>query len=167
MARSRYEYGTTPRKLEPNVRKKQQPQNRKLKVVEDLPKQDVKISKAEQKKQMKSILIVLGIFVLLFAISYRNSEINEKFNQVQTLKKELSDVQKENEQLKVNIENNLNLSVIKKQAKEKLGMQELTNKQTVYVNLPKKDYVESATEEIIEKQEKNWFQKIIDKIFNK
>ncbi len=166
MAKSRYEYGTNPRKLQPDVKRKQQPK-KKLKVVEDLPQQKVKISKAEQKKQMKSILIVLGIFILLFAISYRNSEINEKFNQVQTLKKELSAIQKENEQSKVNIENNLNLSVIKKQAKEKLGMQELTNKQTVYITLPKKDYVESATEDIIEKEEKNWFQKLIDQIFNK
>ena len=166
MAKSRYEYGTNPRKLQPDVKKKQQPK-RKLKVVEDLPQQKAKVSKAEQKKQMKSILIVLGIFILLFAISYRNSEINEKFNQVQTLKKELSAIQKENEQTKVNIENNLNLSVIKKQAKEKLGMQELTNKQTVYITLPKKDYVESATEDIIEKEEKNWFQKLIDQIFNK
>ena len=84
MAKSRYEYGTNPRKLQPDVKRKQQPK-KKLKVVEDLPQQKVKISKAEQKKQMKSILIVLGIFILLFAISYRNSEINEKFNQVQTL----------------------------------------------------------------------------------
>ena len=162
MARSRYEYETSPRKLEPDVRKK-----RKIKVVEDLPKQNVKTSKAQQKRQIKSILIVFGIFVLLLTISYRKSQINEKFNQVQTLKKELSSLQKENEQLKVNIENNLNLSVIKKQAKEKLGMQELTNKQTVYVTLPKKDFVEPATEEIIEKKEKNWFQKLVDKIFNK
>ena len=44
-------------------------------------------------------------------------------------------------------------------------MQKLTNKQTVYVNLPKKDYVESATEEIIEKEEENWFQKLINSIF--
>ncbi len=162
MARSRYEYETSPRKLEPDVRRK-----RKIKVVEDLPKQNVKTSKAQQKRQIKSILIVFGIFVLLLTISYRKSQINEKFNQVQTLKKELSSLQKENEQLKVNIENNLNLSVIKKQAKEKLGMQELTNKQTVYVTLPKKDFVEPATEEIIEKKEKNWFQKLVDKIFNK
>ena len=54
-----------------------------------------------------------------------------------------------------------------KQAKEKLGMQKLTNKQTVYITLPKKDYVEPATEEVIKETEKNWFEKFIDKIFNR
>ena len=44
---------------------------------------------------------------------------------------------------------------MKKEAKEKLGMEKLTNKQTVYVTLPKKDYVESATEKVVLKEEKN------------
>ena len=49
MARSRYEYSTSPRKLEPEY-KPQQKQNkkRKLHVVEDLPRQGIKIS-TEQK----------------------------------------------------------------------------------------------------------------------
>ena len=55
-------------------------------------------------------LIVIGIFILLLTISYRNSQINEKFNEAQNLKKELSALQKENEQLEVNIENSLNLN---------------------------------------------------------
>jgi len=46
-------------------------------------------------------------------------------------------------------------------------MQKLTNKQTVYITLPKKDYVEPATEEVIKETEKNWFEKFIDKIFNR
>ena len=100
-------------------------------------------------------------------ISYRNSQINEKFSKVQTLKRELSAVQKENEQLKVSIENSLNLNNVEKVAKEKLGMQKLTNKQTIYITLPKKDYVESASEEVIIEKDKNWFEQIIDKIFNK
>lgn len=167
MERSRYEYGTSPRKLEPEVPRKKQTQKRKLKVVEDLPRQDVKISKEQKKRQTKLTLVVVGVFVLLLTISYRNSQINEKFNQVQTLKRELSSLQKENEQLKVSIENSLNLNTIEKQAKEKLGMQKLTNKQTVYVSLPKKDYVESASEEVVIEKEKNWFKQFVDKIFNR
>lgn len=167
MARNRYEYETSPRKLEPDVKKRRQTQKKKLKVVEDLPRQDVKISKEQQKRQTKLTLIVIGIFILLLTISYRNSQINEKFNQMQTLKRELSSLQKENQQLKVSIENSLNLNTIEKLAKEKLGMQKLTNKQTVYISLPKKDYVESASEEIIVKKEKNWFEQFVDKIFNR
>lgn len=167
MARSsRYEYETSPRKLEPDIRRRTQTKKRKLKVVEDLPRQDVKISKEQKKRQRKLTLVVMGIFVLLLTISYRNSQINEKFNEVQSMKKELSSLQKENEQLKVSIESSLNLNTIEKLAKEKLGMQKLTNKQTVYVTLPKKDYVESASEEVVTKEEKSWFQQLIDKIFN-
>lgn len=167
MGSTRYEYTTSPRKLDPNVQRRKQPKRRPLKVVEDLPRQEVKVSKEQKKRQMRLTLTVVGIFVLLLTISYRNSQINEKFTEVQTLKKELSSLQKENEQLKVNIENSLNLNTIEKLAKEKLGMQKLTNKQTVYVNLPKKDYVESASEEVIIEEQKNWFEQIIDKIFNK
>ena len=104
---------------------------------------------------------------MLLTISYRNSQINEKFNEVQDLKEQLSSLEKENQQLEVTIQNSLNLNNIEKQAKEKLGMQKLTNKQTVYVTLPKKDYIEPATEEVIKKEEKNWFQQFVDKIFNR
>lgn len=163
MAKSRYQYETSPRKLEPKQPKKQ-PQKKSLKVLEDLPKQDIKISKQQKKKQIKLTLLVVGIFIILLTISYRNSQINEKFNHVQKLKRELSSLQKENEQLKVSIENSVNINTVEKLAKEKLGMQKLTNKQIVYITLPKKDYVESASEEVIDKEEKNWFEKIIDKI---
>ena len=40
----------------------------------------------------------------------------------------------------------MNISNIEKEAKEKLGMQKLTNSQKVYINLDKKDYVKSLQE---------------------
>ena len=165
MARSGYQYTTNPRKLEPEY--KPQKQKRKLKVVEDVPRQKVQISKEEKKKQMKITLFVIAIFGILLTISYRNSQINEKFTEVQNLKQELASLQKENEQTKVSIQNGLNLTNIEKLAKEKLGMQKLTNKQTIYVSLPKKDYVESASEEVVIEDNQNWFQKLIDKILNR
>ena len=165
MSRNGYQYSTSPRKLEPEYR--QHKQKRKLKVVEDLPRQEVKISKEQKKKQLKITLAVIAIFGLLLTISYRNSQINEEFNKMQSLKQELASVQKENEQLKVSIENGLNLNNIEKLAKEKLGMQKLTNRQIVYVTLPKKDYVESASEKVVIDNQENWFQKFVDKIFNK
>ena len=138
---ARYQYETSPRKIEPNERREKRKEN--IKLVKDLPRQEIKISKEQKMKHRKATLLVLAIFAVLFTISYRNTKINEKFNEMQTLKTEVSSLQKENEQLQVTIENSLNLSNIEKQAKEKLGMQKLTNKQTVYVNLPKKDYIES------------------------
>ena len=167
MSRSGYQYETSPRKLEPDVQRRNSKKRTKIKIVDDLPRQEVRISKEQKNKQIKLTLVVIGIFILLLTISYRNSQINERFNKVQTLKKELSSIQKENEQLKVSIENSLNFNNIEKVAKEKLGMQKLTNKQTVYIALPKKDYVESASEEVVIEKEKNWFEQIIDTIFNK
>lgn len=167
MANTRYQYTTSPRKLEPDIQRKRNKRQSKLKVVEDLPRQKVQLSKEQKQRQKNITLVVIGIFILLLTISYRNSQINEKFSEVQSLKKELASLEKENEQLEVTIENSLNLNNIEKQAKEQLGMQKLTNKQTQYVTLPKKDYVEPATEDIIKPTEKNWFQKFVDKVFNR
>lgn len=162
---TKYQYETSPRKLEPSYKRERQ----NIKVVRDIPKQKVKISKKQKIRHRKVTLLVIAIFGLLLTISYRNTQINEKFNEMQTLETKLSSLQKENEQLQVTIENSLNLSNIEKQAKEKLGMQKLTNKQTMYVSLPKKDYIESATEkiEISDNTTKNWIEKIVDKIFNR
>ena len=145
MARLGYQYETSPRKLEPTYNPKRK---ENIRVVEQR-KQRVKVSSSEKKKQVRTTCTIVAIFALLLTISYRNSQINEKFNNVQTLKRELSTLQKENEQLKVSIANGLNNNYIEQQAKEKLGMKKLTNKQTVYVNLPKKDYVESPAEKVI------------------
>lgn len=167
MARSGYQYSTSPRKLEPDYRRENKPKKNRLKVVEDVPRQEIKVSKEQKKRQFRITLVVIAIFAVLLTISYRNSQINENFNKVQTLKKELSSLKKENEQTQVNIANGVNLNNIEKLAKEKLGMQKLTNKQTIYVSLPKKDYTEVATEEVVINNSKNWFEQFVDKIFNR
>ena len=43
-----------------------------------------------------------------------------------------------------------------------LGMKKLDDSQKIYVNLPKKDYVEPASEQIIVTEEKGWLQKMIE-----
>ena len=165
MARNGYQYTTSPRKLEPDYKTKKQ--KKRLRVVEDVPRQKIQISKEQRKHQFKVPLFVVAIFGILLTISYRNSQIDEKFSEMKNLQQELASLQKENEQTKVSIENGLNLNNIEKLAKEKLGMQKLTNKQTVYVSLPKKDYVESASEQVVIEDNKNWFEKLVDKIFNR
>ena len=115
MARLGYQYETSPRKLEPTYNPKRK---ENIRVVEQR-KQRVKVSSSEKKKQVRTTCTIVAIFALLLTISYRNSQINEKFNNVQTLKRELSTLQKENEQLKVSIANGLNNNYIEQQAKEK------------------------------------------------
>lgn len=169
MAQARYQYDTNPRKLEPeyNKRSKKVSQRRHLKVVEDLPKQQVKVSKEQRRHQLKTTITVMGLFLLLLTISCRNSQIDKQFNEIQEQKKQLAALQKENEQLKVSIENSQNLGNVEKVAKEELGMQKLSSKQTIFVTLPKKDYVESASEKVVIEEETNWFESILNKIMNK
>lgn len=160
-----YQYETSPRKLQPEYEPKKNPykqkksSTKKMKVEKNAPKR-------KMKPKAKLVLYVAVSFIILFAMGYQNSLITESCNKKEKLKEEVSSIEKENEQLKVNIEKTLNLNNVEQSAKEMLGMQKLTNDQKVYVNLPKKDYIESAKEEIIIEEETNIFQNIIKTITN-
>lgn len=166
MAQARYQYETSPRKLEPDYTRKpkQRPKRKQLKVVEDMPRQQIKISKDQRKRQLRTTVTVVGLFLLLLTISCRNSQIDRQFDKIQDQKKQLASLQKENEQLNVGIQNSVNISTIEKVAKEELGMQKLSSKQTVYITLPKKDYVETAAEKVIINEPQTLWQKITNKI---
>ena len=166
MARSGYQYGTSPRKLEPDYTKREKQKRQQIKVVKELPRQQIKVSKEQHKKQMKTTVTVVGLFLLLLTISCRNSQIDKQFDQIQEQKKQLAYLQKENEQLKVSIENSINISNIERVAKEELGMQKLSSKQTVYITLPKKDYVETASEKVVINDNQSWWEKIFGKFLN-
>ncbi|MCI8345360.1 MAG: hypothetical protein HFJ42_05280 [Clostridia bacterium] len=159
---SKYQYETSPRKVSPEYEpnRKQQATNKtqKIKVNKKVNKNTK--NKAKLNTKGKATLYVVIAFIALFAVCYRNSQITESFNKKEELKKELGSIQKENEQLKVNIENSLNLKNIEQMAKEMLGMQKLDNSQKVYINLPKKDYIESASEEVVIEENLNIWQKI-------
>lgn len=152
-----YQYGTSPRKLEPRYKTSK----KKLEVIKNEPKKNNILSQEEKKARKKQICLVIAIFALLVTISYRNSLINQEFNSIQNLKEELSNLEKENKQLEIGIEGSLNLNNVEKIASEQLGMQKQTVGQTIYTELPKEDYVEAATEEI--KEEKtSLFEKILN-----
>ena len=169
-----YEYGATPRKLEPEygqrkTKKSKEEFEKQIKINE---KQKKEAMKMEKKKHNKNVALVAAIFLILLTISYRSSLINERFNEIQNSKEKLASIQKTNGQLEVSIESSLNLSNVKNAAKDKLGMQELDNGQKVYVTLDKKDYVEGSTENIditsdLDKSSDTWYKKIINKILGK
>lgn len=158
-----YQYETSPRKLKPEYDPKKNPYSKKksttLKQKEQKPKE-----KRQLKPKVKIVLYVLIGFSVLFAISYRNSLITANFNKKEDMQKELNVLQKENAQLKINIQNSLNLANVEKSATAMLGMKKLDDSQKIYVNLPKKDYVEPASEQVIVTEEKGWFQKIMEGI---
>ena len=160
-----YQYETSPRKIEPEYRpyKKQEPYKSKKSTVskKKAKKVDKKVKAKSKLKPKAQIALYVAIgFIVLFSISYRNSLITESFNEKESKKEELSSIRKENEQLKVNIESSLNLNNVEQMAKEMLGMQKLDNKQKVYVSLPKKDYIQPATEEVVIEENLNIWQKI-------
>lgn len=159
---ARYQYETSPRKLEPRYRNTPNNKNnkKKLEVIKNEPKKKAGISKKEQAQRRSQLCSVLVIFTLLVMISYRNSLITEEFKSIQDLKGDLTSIEKENKQLEIGIESSLNLNKIEKIASEQLGMQKRTVEQTIYTELPKEDYVEAAIEE--EKEEESFWQKILN-----
>ena len=162
----RYQYETSPRKLEPEYEP----------IKKRYPKKSTARNKNQNKKykkktnishKIKSVTYVLIAFSMFFTLCYRNSQIDEKYAKIRSLKGEIALLQKENDQLEANIESNLNLNHIEKEAQELLGMQKLSNDQIVYVNLPKSDYVETSSESIPKNQNQNWFVKTINILLSK
>lgn len=173
MALRDYQYGTSPRKIEPEYspRKKTKKKSSNLSAKEKKLRQQKQEErgqkiKLEKKKHHKNIAMIFAVFLVLLIVSYRNSLINEKFSEIQSKKSKLSSIEKANGQLEVNIEGSVNLGTIGNEAKETLGMGKLNNDQKVYVTLDKEDYVESSVDKKVNEQT-NWFQKILEKIFGK
>ncbi len=169
--KNRYQYETSPRKLEPEYRpiKKKYPKKSTAKKTDNKKTTENKKQNKviHSKGKVKAIFYVAVFFVVLFVISYRNTLISEKYSELKQMKSNLATIEKENEQIKVNIESKTNLGTIEKEAKEKLNMKKLDDDQTIYVNLDKKDYVESASDDVvIEDENLNIFEKIINLIQN-
>ena len=162
---NRYQYETSPRKLQPDyvpVKKKYPKKStaRKNNIRPQAKQQVVK------NNNFKIVLYIGAIFVILFAVSYRNALIAQEYSKIKDLKVQLSEVEKENKQLEVNIESKTNLGAIEEKAENELGLKKLEDSQIVYVSLDKQDYVESSSEEVHLEEEPNWFENIINKIKN-
>ena len=156
-----YEYETSPRKEEPEIiPNKRKKTKRNVQNREDIRKKIRKAQVIEARKNVKNIILIGLAFALLLIISYRYALINSRFSEKENLKSMLADLQKQNAQLKVNIEQGMNINNIEQAAKEKLGMQKLNNNQKVYVTLQKKDYVETSINKEEEVQE-TWWQKLL------
>lgn len=168
-----YQYETSPKKIQPDyepekIKSKSNKKNTNKSVKkkqETKPDENVKkMSKEELNRRLKLVCYVAFGFAVLFTISYRNSIINEKFNEKESLKVELAEIQKVNEQLEVSIENELNLTNVEAIAKDKLGMAKLSNSQKVYVSLPKKEYVEATSVETNKKDNQNIIEILVSKL---
>jgi len=167
---NKYQYETSPRKLEPEYKapKKKYPKKSTAPKINTQAKKE-KTAKGHniRKRDRAKLVISLGlVFTAIFAISFRNSQIDESFSKNEEMKQQYLSIEKENDQMKVDIENSLNLNNLEQQAKELLGMQRLTNKQTVYISLPKKDYIQPAAESVIIEEDEGIVEKILHTIKN-
>lgn len=182
-----YQYETSPRKIKPDYSKPKRntSQNNKAKVkTKAKPKvkePEKKVIKNRVKKQddvkAKNLLIAKTkvavffkcalLFLIVFFMIFMNTRLSESITQIQKLKAQITEIQKENDQLEINIQNNINLNNIEQAAKELLGMQKLSSRQTFYISLPKRDYVEPRTEKVIIEEEKTtMIDTIVEKIKN-
>lgn len=178
-----YQYDTNPRKIKPEYAKnKKAPAKRKTsqttgkKVSKKTEAGTKKKSATKKKEELKAQKILVAktkfsifikcalLFAIVFFILFRNSQISESFSKIQSLKADITTSQKEKDQIEINIQNSMNSNNLEQKAKELLGMQKLTNKQIVYITIPKKDYVENKVEEVIIEEEKNFLENILDKI---
>ena len=117
MARS-YQYGTSPRKIEPNYRPRKKTTQKEKIIKANEEQQRINNLKAEKRRHHKNIAMIVGVFLILLAISYRNSLITERFNEIQDKKSQLAAIEKTNGQLEVSIESSLNLGNVEKEAKK-------------------------------------------------
>ncbi len=171
MVRSVTSQNTTPRKATSNVRKKEYvnidiPIATKKKINVEKPK-EMKLTKPKAKAKAKVIAtkkgILLGtvIVAFLFLICMRYTEINEKFNEVNALEKDLASAKALNQQLNANIESKTDLGYIEKYAKYQLGMQKPKESQIVRIAYEKRDKI--STPIIIDEEEDSSF---LSRLFN-
>lgn len=156
-----YEYETSPRKEEPEfLTRKRKNTSNTIHNKEELKRKMKNAQLIQTRNNIKHILEIGIGFIVLLVISYRYAIINSRFSEKESLKESLANIQKQNAQLQVSIEQGMNINNIEQAAKEKLGMQKLDNNQKVYINLQKKDYVESATN-VKNSETESWWQKFL------
>ena len=173
MASYGYQYGSAALELEPEVRTPKKSPKKQIANNGNKTKGKAKRIKSKQyQEKVKAqeaivarinftiiMVIALGSILLLM---YRNVKIRESFAGVQSLSKEVSSLEKENSQLVVNMQNNLNLSNIESTAASTLGMQKLSSKQTVYIKLDAKDYTEVSQKSIVKEDKTSFIQRAIN-----
>lgn len=168
--------GTSPRKLyndemyippKSNKRKKNK-NNSKIrnKKIQELRRKKEFEKKEAREKFMKVTTIAVVLFFSAFLIIYRGAVADEEFRQVSKLKEQVEENQKENSQLKFNLQTAASILNIEDEARNKLGMTKLDPSQIRKVNIPREDLVERLDKGIIKDKEKGFLNTIIEKILD-
>ena len=181
MPRMSYQYGTSPRKYEPEYtpRKTTKRATKKIDTNKKYAKSEPKKSDAkkriekqrkekskERKNKTLQVVFVLIVFGMLLAVSYREISIMEMFNQKKDLENQLATIEKENGQIEKSIreeESKLDWNDIQTIAKQELGMQ---IKPAISVDLEKSDNVETKNT-FIKEEQSSLLEKIVEYFINK
>ena len=173
MPMNSYQYGTSPRKYEPDYT---EVKVKKVKIEKKLEKKKVNPKAKQGKNRALQVVIVLAIFGMLLTVSYREISIMEMFNQKKDLENNLAVVQKENGQVEKSIkevESTLDWNSIQQKATEALGMLQkatealgMQKKAGVPIELNKSDNVET-TSKLIKEEKVSLVDKVIEYFINK
>lgn len=164
MASYDYQYDSTARKKEPEVKTRKKLPKKSISKIKQNNKNKANKSKNKEAIVARTNFAILMVIILgsTLLLMYRNVKIRESFAGVQALSKEVTRIEKENSQIAVNIQNNLNLNNIESVASSSLGMQKLSSKQTIYINLDTKDYTEITQKSITKEDKTNIIQDAIN-----
>jgi len=117
-------------------------------------------------RRFRHIMLFTMLAAIALFICYRYSIINEKFNQVEKLKKELANSQTINEQLQADIDSETDISYIENYAKYQLGMQKPQASQTVRISIDKNDKIFTPVKIEDEIHENTWLDGVVEKLAN-
>jgi cell division protein FtsL len=115
--------------------------------------------------KIKTILGILICFAVAFCILLRYVTITEASNKIDGYKKQISQLERLNEQMQVEIDRSIDLKKVEEIARTKLGMRRPEKFQMVYVKLDKSDYAE-IVEQPMDNTNKNRFAAVVTVINN-
>ena len=98
-----------------------------------------KVHRSNYKIKLKLVLAILFVFCCFLLLMYRYAFITELNYSVDLASKNYEKIKNENTLLKIDIEKNLDLNIIRDVAETKLGMHKPDKYQIVYVKVPKFD----------------------------
>ena len=139
----------------------QQPEEKEIHELEQIPVlRELSLKKFKKKLKFSIVYKVVIVFILGLFVILRFSQISELSYKTNSLKAENEKIIKENNNLMVNIEKEINLPQIREIAETRLNLGPPNESQTIYINASGTDKIDYWEEN--EAEEKGAFQSIID-----
>lgn len=130
-SRDYYEFGATARKQNSD------------------PVKIVSVPKAKQKRpgnirtKLRMLLFTISVFSCAMLLMYRYALITDLSYKIGEMKKEYHTIKTENLNIKVKIENSLDLAKVREMAEGQYGMHKPQREQIVSISVPKSDFIKT------------------------